>query len=313
MMRRVCGLLLALICGLGFASPVNAVSDDNIIMSLRPSEQELTLDPGQKFNGSVVVYNVGKVEFDFEASVAPYQVKNDDYEQDFVSESESTRMANWITLENTHYTVKPNQSAEVKFSIDVPEDVPGGGQYAAIIIRTDEAEEHTSGISVIGQIAALLYGHINGDEMRATGELANYHFPSLMFGDEFKISSTIENTGNIDFRVLETLTIKDFFTNNEAITPESTNDAGYPVGTVSATVLPGTARTINMDWKGAPQIGLFRVKHTISYLGEEQVTEKVVLLCPLWLIVLVAILLAMMIIWLIMSLLDCRREKPQVL
>lgn len=293
--------------------PVAAASDDNIIMSLRPSEQEINLRPGQHFEGSVVVYNVGKVPFEFNASAAPYQVKDNDYNPDFSSTSESTAMANWISFPETKFSVKPNQSAEVKFVVDVPEDIPGGGQYAAIIIRTEDAVRQEAGIDVIGQIAALVYGHIAGDELRATGALQNYQFPSLMFGGEFKISSVIENTGNVDFKASETLTIKDFFTNRETMNPESINDAGYPVGTTSATVLPGTARTFKMSWKDAPQIGLFKVKHTISYLDEELVTEKVVLLCPLWLIVLVAIVLALMIIWLIMSLVGYRKEKPQVL
>lgn len=306
--------MLALVCGLGFAIPVAAVSeDDNVVMSLRPSEQEIELKPGQHFEGSVVVYNVGKKPFDFEASVAPYQVKNNDYEQDFISTSESTRMANWITLPETKFSVKPNQSAEVKFAVDVPEDTPGGGQYAAIIIRTESEQYQGSGVDVIGQIAALVYGHVEGAELRASGYVQNYQFPSLMFGNEFKISSVVENTGNVDFKVTETLAIKDFFTNREAVNPESVNDAGYPVGTTSATVLPGTARTFKMAWKDAPQIGLFRVKHTISYLDQEQVTEKIVVVCPLWLIVLIALILTLMIIWLIMSLVGYRKEKPQVL
>lgn len=311
-MRQLCGILLALLCGLGFAAPV-AAADDHIVMSLRPSEQEVELKPGQHFEGSVVVYNVGKVPFSFKASAAPYQVKNDDYEQDFVSTSSSTQMANWITFPTTDFSVNPNQSAEVKFIIDVPEDIPGGGQYAAVIIRADEGKRQQSGINMVGQIAALLYGHIEGDEVRATGQIQNYQFSSLMFGGEFKINSVVENTGNVDFKVTETLTIKDFFTNREAMTPESTNDAGYPIGTTSATVLPGTARTFKMAWKDAPQVGIFRVKHTISYLDEEKVTEKIVIVCPLWLIVLGVILLALMIIWLVMSLTHGRKEKPQVL
>lgn len=303
-----------MICGLGFAIPVNAASDDkNIVMSLRPSEQDIDLKPGQHFEGSVVVYNVGKVPFSFKASAAPYQVKNNDYEQDFTSTSESTRLANWIKFPVTDFTVKPNQSAEVKFVIDVPEDMPGGGQYAAIIIRTDEAKQQSGGVDVIGQIAALLYAHIEGDELRANGFVQNYQFPSLMFGDEFKISSVIENTGNVDFRVTETLSVKDFFTNREAITPDSVNEAGYPIGTTTATVLPGTARTFKMTWKEAPQLGLFRVKHTISYLDQNQETEKIVIICPLWLIVFGLIIIALMVIWLITALIGYRKEKPQVL
>ena len=306
-------LTVVSVCGLAAPVQADSDSDKNIVMSLRPSEQEVELKPGQHFEGSVVVYNVGKVPFQFEASAAPYQVKNNDYEQDFVSSSESTAMANWISLPETNFTVKPNQSAEVKFTIDVPNDVPGGGQYAAIIIRTDKGQQHQAGIDVIGQLAALLYGHVEGTELRLSGSVQEYDFPSLMFGDKFDIKSTIENTGNVDFRVTETLMIKDFFTNREAINPESINESGYPIGTISAAVLPGTARDFTMSWKDAPQIGLFKVTHTISYLDQDHVTEKIVLICPLWLIVLVGVLLLLMIGWLIMALIGYHKEKPQVL
>lgn len=313
--RRLFAVILAVACVLGFWTPVRAESDHdkNIVMSLRPSEQELDLKPGQHFEGSVVVYNVGKIPFQFKASVAPYQVKNDDYEQDFVSSSESTAMANWIKLPQTEFAVKPNQSAEVEFTIDVPDDIPGGGQYAAIIIRSEKDQQHQSGVDVIGQLAALLYVHVDGAELRLGGEIKEYELPSLMFGNKFEIKSVVENTGNVDFRVTETLSIKDFFTNREAMSPESVNEAGYPIGTISAAVLPGTARDFTMSWKDAPELGFFKVRHTISYLDQEQITEKVVLVCPLWLIVFVGILLVLMVIWLITALVGYRKEKPQVL
>lgn len=311
-MRRFLAFLASFVVALTFATnPTNAAS--NAVMSLRPSEQEVELTPGQQYTGSIVVYNVGKEAFDFEVTAAPYQVKSNNYEPDFLTESESTKLANWITFPTTEFSVEPSQSATVQFVVTVPEGVPGGGQRAAIIVRAKDDSSVESGVNLVTQIAAIVYGHIKGEELNATGSLSAYHFPTLMSGGEFKISSVIANEGNVDFRVTETLTISDFFTKREVLTPESTNASGYPVGTVSATVLPDTKRTIDMIWRDAPQLGIFRVSQTISYLDEEITTEKVVMVCPIWLIVLVGIMFLLIIIWLISAFRNYRKDRPQVL
>lgn len=307
------GALSCIFCAFLGSAPAQATESGHLIMSINPSEQEIDLKPGTSQSGSVTVYNVGSDTFSFDVEAASYQTVNDDYDPDFNTENSYTKLKNWISFPETHFTVEPDHAVEVKFQIDVPEDVAGGGQYAAIFFRaSDPTVSDDNPIQLVAQLASLIYGHIDGDELRIEGELSRHSLPSLMLGDEFKATSVFENTGNVDFRVTETLTIRDLFTNREVMNPNSATDNGQLVGTIEATVLPGTSRTINMFWQDAPQLGFFRVTQTIAYLDENLTIEKVVFICPIWLVVLVGIFVVLIIIWIISRIRARRQNQPQV-
>lgn len=311
MLKKIFLVLIAATCSLLSMTPVSAKTGD-IVMHINPSEQDIELEPGRHYESSITVYNVGRLSFDFEVSISPYQIQNTNYSPDFSTESAYTRITNWITLPKTEFHVEPGYAEEVPFTIDVPEDVPGGGQYAAIIVRPKDAEDAgDASVKVVGQIASLIYGHVNGQEAREGGSMVEYNFPNFILGSNFSITSTFENTGNIDYRVIETLSIRNFFTNEEIITPLTLSSAGHPLGTLKATVLPDTTRLIEMSWTGAPQLGIFRVTHTVAYLDHNEVYEKVVVICPLWLIMLFAIFILIIIIAIISYFHRRRQNEPQ--
>lgn len=312
-MLKKLGLALAFIlCALGGSHPASALDSERLVVSLNPSEQEIELRPGEAYSSSVTIYNVGQIPFDFEVEAAPYHVSGDGYDPDFSSEDSYTELKNWITFPETKFSIEPDHAIEVKFQINVPKDIPGGGQYAAIIIRTDDVANESTPVQLAAQLASIIYGHVEGGERREEGELARHSLPSLMLSSEFKTTSIFKNTGNIDFRVTETITIRDLFTNREIISPTSTSEDGQVLGTVSSVVLPDTTRTVNMYWQDAPQLGFFRVTQTISYLDQERTIEKVVFICPIWLVALVGLFVLLVIVWIISRIRSRRQNQPQV-
>lgn len=312
-MKKCLTLALTLILGITFltAAPVSAQSGD-VIVSLRPSEQDLELTPGKTYEESVVVYNIGKEAFDFSVEASPYQTKDNSYEPDFFSETSYTKLANWITFEQHDFHVETGTSAEVKFRITVPADAPGGGQYAAILIRLDDADGDTSGIGIIPQLASTIHGHVKGNAVRRDGRMISHHFPTILLSSPFTITSVFENTGNIDYRVTESWTIRDFFTNREYVGPDSANEDGYTYGTLSAAVLPNTERTIKLNWQDAPAFGVFRVEQTISYFDQTETYSHVVVVCPIWVVILAGAFIIFGIIWLVAHVISRRRNRPQV-
>lgn len=313
MLRKLALAALAIVFSLLGTSSAHAAGSGDIVVSINPSEQSIDLRPGDNTTGSVTVYNVGRQVFDFEVEAAPYRVKNNSYDADFITENAHTRLSNWITFPETHFSVEPGHAVKVEFNIEVPIDALGGGQYAAVIIRTDTASDTESAVQIIPQLASLIYGHVKGAEANEDGEMTEHKFPTFILGDDFKLSSSFTNYGNVDFRVTETMTIRDFFTNKEVFTPASISEDGYNIGTISATVLPETTRTMNQVWDGAPQLGFFRVKQTIEFLDEELVFEHVVFICPIWLIVLVGLFLLLLIAWIVSHIISRRHDAPQVL
>lgn len=312
-MKKCLALALTLILGISFLAPTPASAQSgDVVVSLRPSEQDLELTPGKTYDESVVVYNIGKDAFDFSVEASPYQTKDNTYEPDFFSETSYTKLSNWITFETVDFHVEPSTSVEVKFTITVPADAPGGGQYAAILIRLGDVDADTSGVGIISQLAATIHGHIKGNAVRREGSMISHDFPTIFLSSPFTITSVFENTGNIDYRVTESWVIRDFFTNREYVGPASANDTGYVYGTLSAVVLPDTERTIKLAWQDAPTIGVFRVEQTISYFDQNETYSHIVVVCPIWIVALAGAFILLGIIWLIAHFVSRRNDRPQV-
>ena len=68
-------------------------------------------------------------------------------------------------------------------------------------------------------------------------------------------------------------------------------------------VLPGASRAISQTWDNTPSIGIFKVRQTVYYDSmdnEPSVTEKMVIVCPVWLLFVIFFLIAALIIWIVM-------------
>lgn len=306
----ICQAVIGLVFGTCLtAAPVQALESGDIVMSINPSNQDLELTPGATYHGSIKVSNVGRLPFKVKASVRPFYIKDNEYEPDFASESAYTKIYNWITLEKTEFSIEPSSSYELKFDVKVPKDVASGGQYAAIMLLSDSGEEEAAGVNVAAQLAAVLYGHVNGGSLRTEGELIDHSLPKLFSNSDFSVSQTIKNTGNVDFRVEQTMTVTEFFSNREVVNRDSVSSDGQLIGSNIAVVLPGTSRTGILTWTDAPKLGLFNVTQTIRFLDQDYTFSKLVFLCPLWLIVIVLALIIVLVIWLIMKIVKKRRQN----
>lgn len=299
MFKKSCAIL-AIILGAGFLwtpTPVSALEPGDIVMSLNPSEVELELAPGKTVEASVGVSNIGRLPFDVHASVSPYSVNaEDDYAPDFSSNTSYTQLHNWITLKKETYHIEPGESIVVDFTIKVPQNVASGGQYAAIMLLSDSGIEEEGAVKVQGQLAAIVYGHVDGGEVIKSGELVSHLLPSFMFNDSITVSQTVKNTGNVDFRVKQTMTITDFFSNREVVTADSVSSEGQMIGYNLATVLPDTSRTGVLTWADAPKLGLFNVTQEISFLDQTYTFSQLVLICPIWLVALIIVAIIALIV-----------------
>lgn len=305
--------LLTFIFGLGFiAQPALAFSPEDFSISLYPTSQTVELIPGEQRKGSVNIVNTGKTAFTFTVSAKPYQVIGAGYDADFLTVNTYTSLATWITFDQDSYYAEPGATVEVKFRIDVPADAVGGGQYAAIMAYTEDGADPDASIQVASQVAAILYGRVSGPEMHPEGEIVDQQIPGFLLEGPLEISETAYNTGNVDFTVYHAVTITDFFTGEVIMTPETTDSNNQPLGSANSVVLPGTSRSNTIVWENTPKIGIVRIHQKILILDEEINTEQLVIFCPLWLILSVAGLLALLTLWIILAVRHRRRKQPQV-
>lgn len=291
-------------------SPVSALEAGDIVMQVNPAEQSISLNPSEVYRGSIKVQNIGRLPFTFTLSTKPYQVLNDNYDPDFYTQNDYTKLSNWITYDENNIRLEPGVEREVGYTINVPDDIPGGGQYAAIIIETRDSISEGASFRVISQLASLIYAHVSGEE-HIGGVVTARSLPSFLLSSPFTARVTVKNDGNVDFRVTHTLDIYNFFTNQPVLSSDAVSSDGTNVGRATPIILPATSRANALTWDGAPELGLFRAVQKISFLDQEYTYEQVVFLCPTWLAGLAIFFVALMVIWIILRIRKRHKSRPQ--
>lgn len=309
MRKFVTALLLSLMLIPSFLTmPVAALQAGDIVVAVKPSEQDFEIEPGKTYGGIIKVTNGGRLDFNFEVYTTPFTVMDGDYGQDFVSETASTLLSRWISFPQTKYHIGVDETIEVPFTIEVPEDVPGGGQYAAIMVKTTDHVSDGETVEVVAQVASLLYAHMLGGEMREEGALIDHSLKTVLFDEPLEMTATAQNTGNVDFKLQQTMTVLNFFNGQEVATAQN---GGSSLAQM-VTIFPGTSRTSTLTWEKAPKLGIFRVRQRVTFLDKVFETEEVVFICPKWLPVGIVVFFALMIFWLVVRGRRRKQRQPQV-
>ncbi len=251
-----------------------------------------SLKPGEQYRKYFEIQNTGQKGFKYEISIAPYSVTNESYSPDYTVSNGYTEIKDWITIDQPTGYVEAGERFKVEYTINVPNDAPGGGQNASIMVEMVNPDDglNDSGIIASKQVAYIIYSNVEGTTRR-TGEIVTNKVPSFLFDPPVVVSSTVENSGNIYTRASYILEVKAFFGGNTVYT-----NADDPATLV---ILPESRRYNELTWEGAPQLGLFKVKQTVKIFDEESVVEKIVFLCPLWFIFAIILFLAIAIFWII--------------
>ncbi len=262
-------------------------------LQLSPAKADIgDLKPGETFTDVVKVQNTGKNAFNFKMSVAPFTVKDEYYTQDYDTTTQYNDIVNWVKFSQTTGHVEPNEQVEVAYTIRVPADVPAGGQYAILMaeIVNDEEEQQTSGVGMVRRVGMLLYSNVQGTT-RKEGDILENKIPSILFNPPVSATSIVENTGNTHATATYILQVYPLFGNEEVYTNEE-NPA-------TLTILPETRRFNTVTWPNAPQLGIFKVKQTVTIFGKTSTTDKVVFLCPIWFLFIVLLIIFCAIFWII--------------
>lgn len=260
------------------------------------------LNPGEIYTSKIPISNSGNQMIKYKITVEPYSVKDYAYDSRFDQQNDYTLLANWVALGHSSGVLEAGESVDVPFTIKVPTDVPAGGQYAAIAVAIDNDDQ---GGSIIAQnrVAMLIYATINGETNR-TGSINSNNINGVYFNAPVTATSVVENTGNIHEDVTSTLEVFGLFDNKSVYSNVDKPD--------KHTVLPKTHRTNKVSWDDAPVIGLFKAKQVVTFMGQSSVREQVILICPLWLIILVAVLIVGLVTWIVLRIRERKKTNTKV-
>lgn len=250
-----------------------------------PMGQDFSLTPGESVHGLIYVINPqdSAEDFDYKVHIAPYGVTGDNYDVDIVTETNETMIKDWIVIDNPTGTVSPGETHEITFTINTPENAPGGGQYSAIVVEADDKSDISEGTVAVDfsyQMASIVYADVAGETIHS-GSLISHHLPNFSTTPNVSLTATFENNGNVHEVAKITLFVTDFFTGEDYFSSEESE------ADLSEVVMPSTTRRLVRDLSNLPSLGFITVKETIEYMGETSNLEEHVFICPLWFLVLV--------------------------
>lgn len=296
--KRFLGAVLAAAMLLAPAVAPVAYADEEpehkVFPSVSPTFTKVDLDPGETYSGSFNIGNRGSETFDFKIYADPYEEVGDNAEPTYGNQTKYTQIVDWITFDKEKATVAPGEKVKINFTVNVPNDAPAGGQYAALIAEADNEKKNGDvQIEGITRVAHLLYASVNG-ETNDCAKIESNTINTFMFEPPISVSSLVSNCGNVHQSITYTMKVTPLFSDNVIYTNEDD-----PVVRV---VLPEARRFNTISWTkedGAPMFGIFNVEQTVK-VGKESLTEKkLVFVFPLWLIILVLVFIAAVIFWLV--------------
>lgn len=287
---------------------------DSSLFTVLPMSQRFSLTAGDTYHGSIIVANPVKStkDFHFTVTATPYGVIGENYTADLTTMNVYSEIANWITIENPTGSLAPNESQEVHFTINVPENAHAGGQYATLLVSQDPTTTENKDEVMINnllQLASVLYADVSGETIR-DGEILENNIPSFAFGGPVSISSLITNRGNVHTDAIFDIKVTNNLT-GEVIFPRSTEDGEEGNGHFSEIIMPESTRYIVRELDNLPVLGSVKISQSVYFNDIPSINERDLLICPPWFILLVLFSITAIILFIIFRVRAHRRHKFQ--
>ncbi len=324
-LTSVMALMLAVMGVAAYGGVVRADDTGEIVngdsLKLSPSGNYLTLTGGETLEGTaegctkiyepgceVTVENAGTQSFTYKVYVTPYIVSGSDNNLSFSDENGGTaytQISRWIKVMNAAgewadeaiFTIKPGEAQSIKYKVTVPENAPGGSQYAVLWAQILNDKEAV-GIQTIGQVGSVISGRANGNSY-TTASISNVKIDHFSLGGTLNASADIENTGNTDFPVYYSYIARTFF--GKEVYRSELQEAAYPEITYH----------LEATWEGAPMLGIFQVEFKIDGADQSVVKSGVVVIMPLVVLILLILLLTIVIVWIIIIIRKRKERKAR--
>lgn len=252
--------------------------------TVSPMSQKIHLEPGETYQGSIMVANPAAATENFYYKVAlyPYSVLGEEYDTDFETVSDWSRIVEWTTLENETGVLKPNGTQMVNFTIEVPKNAPGGGQYMMLGVSSNNSVDNTNNFAVqnVYEMASVVYADVEGETTHG-GQILENQIPGFVATGAPYVLTRLTNTGNVHETAEVTITVKNSF-NGEMIIPKDGEN-----NTFESVVMPESTRLVKRTLANMPPLGVFEVTQNVSFMGDNINITSVMVICPIWFIFLV--------------------------
>lgn len=248
-------------------------SDPNLSsITMSPAVTRPKLDAAQTISKDLTIFNDGNQAYTFLVSAAPFSVKDEQYNPDYVTVNKNTKAYQWVQFSKTSFELKPGKSVKVPYTITVPADAAPGGHYAVLFAETQPPVGSGNSVTRKKRVGSLLYMTVNGD-IKMSGKVDSW--TTKFWQNKAPITSDlrIENTGNTHFQTDLSVSYSDIFGNKKFTLNQQ------------ALILPGTIRKLPIDWQNPPTFGIFKTSGEVKILGHtEQLPQKYIVYVPNWIL-----------------------------
>ena len=310
MLKVLLALILAASSFIGVAPKAYAEDKPAVWLQISPVSNRVALVAGENNDYEMTVSNIGSEDFSYHVYAAPYSISDEDYNINFSNETNRTQITRWIKFyqddgtltDNFKSTIKKDEKQVVRYNIAVPEDIPAGGQYAAIFAESDSPEDKgmSSGIKTVSRVGLVVYGRTNGDTVDSA-EITHYNIPGFMISGKVRAEAKIKNGGNTDFEVRDEFVVSTLF-GKELYNKDKMYN-----------VLPDTERKISHEWENSPFMGIFKVHYKVSALDKVEDKTKIVIIMPVFMLIIMLLLLTGFVIWIIILVRKRNERKSRLM
>ncbi len=247
--RRLFSVVSSVIFAVAIFSPAFAAESS---LKITPDIKQIELKKNETKKQEIVVENSSDKVAKVKLSIAPYIVKNEDYEVSF-SESErddSSEILDWIKFkdENGEYKkslefkLQPKEKKTVAYKISAPEFEK---EQRAIIFAETENDSNA-----VVRVASLLVVSLDGsvfspiiEEIKSSSGLSDENIFSEI---------TIKNGGDKYAEIEAKFSVETIF--GKKLKEEERKNL----------VFSGTTRKISFHWEESPNFGIYKVKTTVN-------------------------------------------------
>lgn len=284
----------------------NSVMADGYGLTVAPMNQSIIIDPGDSYETSFRISNPSASTQDtyYKIEVEPFYT-NENGEVTYSAEADHGEIAKWVTFNiPTEGKLEPNDTKDVVFTIDVPQNAPAGGQYLSVLVTasakptdddggssSSDGEESAATIKEVKKMAHLVYAEIAGSTNKK-GEIFDMNLPSFLLSGNITGSASVKNTGNVHGDAKYTLQVFPLFSDEEIYTNEEKP--------ATFTVLPDRQLFKEVSWDQTPSMGIFNAVFTVEFEGQTQQISKMIIVCPVWLLFLIIFIIFAIIIWIVL-------------
>lgn len=291
-------ILVAFTLLLGVSIPVYAqtsggIEESKIVVSGTADETgnlnvELYGNPGDTLNSTTKVTNLSEETLKIKTELLDFIVESENGVPTFVESGSSIwSMSKWIGVaeEFKEFLLEPNESKDIPFTIDVPQDATPGGHYTSILFTPVIVEEDVVGPLIEHKLGTYVKLTVSGD-IKESAEIVEFSAPFFSEFGPVPLTLKILNDGNTHIPVSGTVKIENTLGNQVAewvIKP--------------ANIFPTAVRLWETEWKGTWRFGIYRAEVELSYgTGDLPLSSEVYFWVIPWKIVIAVLVVVILLI-----------------